>query len=170
MTETSWYLKDLESTHIAMPYEYGGGNEAGKSFIAYGQYGYPDYPSGQVRTSATQWSHFMAAFMNQGTYAGAQILRPETVAQMLAVQYLRFDERRHLAWECNSIGGRNVVGHPGREKGTVTAAWLDPKRSVAVIVFANGDDASHDGPEASPGEKDAITRIVESIFDKYDPQ
>jgi CubicO group peptidase (beta-lactamase class C family) len=81
MTETSWYIKDLESAHIAMPYEYGGGNEAGKSFIAYGQYGYPDYPSGQVRTSATQWSHFMAAFMNQGTYAGAQILRPETVGK-----------------------------------------------------------------------------------------
>ena len=170
MSETSWYLKDLEPAHIAMPYEYGGGHEAGTSFIAYGQYGYPDYPSGQVRTSATQWSHFMAAFMNQGRYAGAHILRPETVAQMLAVQNPSFDEKRRLAWARNSIGGRIVVGHSGREKGTVTAAWFDPKQSVAVIVFANGDDASHDGPEASKGEKDAITRIVESIFDTYDPQ
>jgi len=85
----------------------------------------------------------MMAFMNHGTHTGAQILRPETVAQMLAMQDPGFDEKRRLAWARNAMGGRNVVGHSGREMGTVTAAWFDPEKSIAVIVFANGDDATH---------------------------
>jgi CubicO group peptidase (beta-lactamase class C family) len=170
MNETSWYLRDLEPSHIAMPYAPGDGNGTGAPFVAYGQYGYPDYPSGQVRTSAAQWSHFMAAFMNHGTYAGVQILRPETVAQMLAVQDPGFDEKLRLAWARNAMGGRNVVGHSGREMGTVSAAWFDPEKSVAVIVFANGDDVTHHKHKAFWHKKDAITRIVESIFDKYEPQ
>ncbi|MFW9770076.1 MAG: serine hydrolase domain-containing protein, partial [Candidatus Thorarchaeota archaeon] len=49
MNETSWFLANLDSNHIAMPLEW-----TGSSFEPYGHMGGPIYPAGQLRTSSIQ--------------------------------------------------------------------------------------------------------------------
>ncbi|MBU0754630.1 MAG: beta-lactamase family protein, partial [Planctomycetes bacterium] len=58
MNETSYFLANLDPDHIAMPFAWNG------SYTAYGHFGYSDYPSGQVRTSAPQLLRFLTVFMH----------------------------------------------------------------------------------------------------------
>ncbi|MHC4941950.1 MAG: serine hydrolase domain-containing protein [Planctomycetota bacterium] len=58
MDETSYFFANLDPMHIAMPYHWNG-----STYIAYGHFGYSDYPSGQLRTSAPQLTRFLATFM-----------------------------------------------------------------------------------------------------------
>src|SRR6185436_18023096 len=48
MNNTSWFLSSLDTNNVAMPYKYSGIN----GYIPIGYYCYPDYPGGQLRTSA----------------------------------------------------------------------------------------------------------------------
>jgi CubicO group peptidase (beta-lactamase class C family) len=58
MDETSYFLANLDPDHIAMPYHWDG-----SQYLPYGHYGYSDYPSGQIRTSAPQLIKFLSIFM-----------------------------------------------------------------------------------------------------------
>jgi len=139
MTETSWFLRDLEPSHIAMPYEDASG-PCSVAYRPYGQYGYPDYPSGQVRTSVAQFSRFMRAFLNGGTLDGATILQPETVEQMLSLQSPDLAPNQGLGWiRLVDEDGVVMVGHGGGEHGVLTMAWFCPEKAVGVIVLTNGD-------------------------------
>ena len=69
MNETAWFLSELDTTHIARPYTYSGGN-----YQAHAHYGYSDYPSGQLRTSTLQLSKFLTAFMQGGEINNTRIL------------------------------------------------------------------------------------------------
>ena len=86
MDSTGWHLADLGSAPIAMPYRCNENSSDGKSaFVAhpFGQYGYPDYPDGSLRTSARQLARFLGAIINGGELDGARILKPSTVEAML---------------------------------------------------------------------------------------
>jgi CubicO group peptidase (beta-lactamase class C family) len=61
MDRSSWHLAGLERSQIAMPY-----HDRDGRFVPYGQYGYPDYPDGQLRTSAAQLARHLVAFMRFG--------------------------------------------------------------------------------------------------------
>ena len=52
MGDTGWHLADFAVNEVAMPYE-----SFGTQFVAWGQYGYPDYPDGQARASASKLQH-----------------------------------------------------------------------------------------------------------------
>ena len=58
MTNTGWHLADVERDTVAMPYRIHGGR-----FHPYGQYGYPDYPDGELRTSARHLAHHLSSFV-----------------------------------------------------------------------------------------------------------
>jgi hypothetical protein len=42
-------------------------------------FGLPGYPEGMLRTTLQDFSHFVAAFIQNGTYKDCQVLKPETV-------------------------------------------------------------------------------------------
>ena len=63
MNESGWYLRDLNISHIAMPYYWDGSN-----YIPYGHIGWVDVPAGDLRTSPGQLIHFLTMFINQGIY------------------------------------------------------------------------------------------------------
>ncbi|MEP6973489.1 MAG: serine hydrolase [Actinomycetota bacterium] len=70
----------------------------GPEFVAYGQYGYPDYPDGELRTSARQLSHHLVAFMQFGEFAGTRILQEATVREMRRVQDANVAHGQGLIW------------------------------------------------------------------------
>jgi len=139
MTETSWFLRDLDPSHIAMPYRDMSifGIEL---YSQYGQYGYPDYPSGQIRTSVQQFARFFRAFMNGGTLDGATIVQPQTVDRMFAIQDPSLASHQGLGWiQLTQDDGSIIRGHSGGEHGVHTSAWYSPETGIGVLIFTNAD-------------------------------
>ena len=132
MLESSCFLDPMARSHIAMPYVYG----ARGQYVEWGYECYPDYPNGQLRTSARQLARFLMMFGNAGELDGVRLLAPETVAEM---QTIRAPSQEGLAWQTYKFGGRDVIGHSGVDNGVSTDMWLDPVTGAGFIVLTNSD-------------------------------
>jgi CubicO group peptidase (beta-lactamase class C family) len=82
---------------------------------------------------------FCQMLLNGGTYNGVRIVKPETVARWTAVQGP--GSSRALGWDTptrNSSSGHyfssRSFGHTGF---TGTSIWVDPERSLFVILLTN---------------------------------
>ena len=62
MSATAWFLRDLDSRNLAMPYR----QAADTGFVAYGHNGYPDWPAGQLRSSISDLARFLAVYSSGG--------------------------------------------------------------------------------------------------------
>jgi CubicO group peptidase (beta-lactamase class C family) len=132
MNESSWFLAGLNQAHIAMPYQVG---DAG-TYVAVGYYGYPEYPSGQLRTSGHQLAQFLMMLIQQGTLGSSMILAPSVVSQMLELQPGSIEG---LGIQYFSYGGHKVAGHAGVDVGVSTDMWFDPVTGAGFIVLTNSD-------------------------------
>ncbi len=136
MTQTAFRLKGLNTAMVALPYAW---TKAG-GYKSYGLYGYPDYPDGALRSSVPQMARFLLMFMNGGTWNGAQILAPATVAEMKKVQYPDLDDAQLLAWYMDvRDDGATYIGHNGGDRGIFTEMFYRPSDGVGVLLFCNGD-------------------------------
>lgn len=146
MYEASWFLANLNSNHIAMPYHYDG-----SGYIQYGQSGEPFYPAGQLRTSALQLVRYMTAYMQKGQFGGIRILDSTTVDLMTSIHHSTiYDYWQGLYWfigrfDVPYVGPKIMRGHNGGSHGarTFMAYKQESGESVGAIVFANGE--SDDG-------------------------
>jgi CubicO group peptidase (beta-lactamase class C family) len=147
MNETSFYIAKLNPEKQAHPYTYvekvrrklipgdGDGNllPAGVSpQIGYNEhalYSYPTLADGMIRTSVNQLAKFMIAMMNGGRFEETQLLKEETVDEMLSY------ERQGLGW----LKTGDYWGHDGGDPGCSTEMLFNPKTKVGFIVFANAD-------------------------------
>jgi len=132
MSESSFFLRDLDRAHIAMPYQL----DASGAYVAAGYYAYPDYPDGQLRTSASQLARFLMAFSQYGQLGGVQILERSTIDEMRRQQP---SSQEGLSWEYATIAGHAVMGHNGGDIGVSTGMWFDPATSAGIVVLTNGD-------------------------------
>ena len=133
MDETSWHLADLDASHIAMPYRWNG-----VTYMPYGHYGYSDYPSGQLRTSADQLARFLQAYLRGGELDGNRILEEGTVADMLTPHYPGVRWNQGLVWYRDGAGWQ----HGGGDRGVSTIVSFGRVEGVGVVVLTNGENAS----------------------------
>ena len=135
MTNTAWFMRDLDTTLIARPYQYVGGQ-----YVDYGLYGYPDYPDGQLRTTATSLAHFLQANLEKGFFNGAKMLDSSTVTLMRTAQFPLLDPTQGIVWYRITGGrGRILWGHNGGDLGASTEMFLSEEDSTGVIVLTNGE-------------------------------
>jgi CubicO group peptidase (beta-lactamase class C family) len=145
MRETSFYLSKLDCERHARPYTYlrnlkrklcpgdGDGNLLPKGVspqIGYNEhalYSYPTLADGMVRTSVNQLANFMIAMMNGGRFEGAQLLKEETVKEMLSGGGI-----------CWSRSGDDW-GHDGGDPGCETELLFNPDTRVGLIISANAE-------------------------------
>lgn len=130
MKESSWFLRGLDASHIAVPYD-------GAPLAPQGHYGYPDYPAGQLRTSVTQLSRFLLAFAQKGK-CGTRILEEATVAEIGKPQIPSIEPSQGLVWYVDNKGGRNALGHNGGDVGVSTDMFFDPATGNGYVLLANG--------------------------------
>jgi CubicO group peptidase (beta-lactamase class C family) len=143
MNETAWFLKDLDATHIAMPYH---PNDAGV-LEAQGMYGFLDYPSGQLRTSARQLGRFLAADSRKGELDGKRILGAATVDQMLTEQVpASITSGQSVIWYFDDYSGVRAIGHNGAYYGVSTDMWLDLATGAGFVLLTNGGPYMLEGP------------------------
>ena len=154
MHESSWFLAGLDPTHIAMPYTLEGG-----SYRATGQYGFPDYPDGQLRTSAAQLARFLVMLAGDGSVDGVRVLAPSTIAEMRRSQLPAPDDYQALMLFYATANGREVLGHNGATLGGSTDMWFDPKTGDGWVLLTNGD-AYLDGTDA---QVDAMSMLNDDL-------
>jgi CubicO group peptidase (beta-lactamase class C family) len=140
MYETSWFLADLDTNNVAMPYHYSGG-----TYVPQGYYGYADYPAGQLRTSSIQLARHLLAFLQMGEIDGVRILDSTTVEEMTIIQYPEIYSYQGLVWFHNYTGGRWVWRHGGGDAGVATLASCCFDENSAVVVLTNGESHSATG-------------------------
>jgi len=134
MNDTSFRLKDLNISKIAVPY-----------VVRYGEY-YPllhysilDNAAGGLRTNVLDLSRFLIAHMNGGVYNGVRILREETVEEMHRIQYPsnKYGFQYGLGWQIWKIGGQTYIGHTGGLYGVATNMRFRTSDKVGIIFFTN---------------------------------
>ncbi|QDT99821.1 exo-beta-N-acetylmuramidase NamZ domain-containing protein [Gimesia aquarii] len=92
-------------------------------------------------STAEDLAVYAQAMLNQGSYAGAQILKPEIV-KMMTRGYPVDDVKRGLGWDVLSRYSSNrgdflskqAFGHGGF---TGTSLWIDPAQDLFVIFLSN---------------------------------
>lgn len=102
----------------------------------------PKYPfvraSGGMISTALDYAVFCQMFLNGGVYGGQRVLKEETVKQMTSPQtasiYSPIDRVKResfygYGWAVQKDG---VFVHTGSDG---TAAWVDPKHQLIVLVF-----------------------------------
>jgi len=143
MTETSWFLANLDYNSIATPYTYSGG-----TYTPQPHWGKPNYPSGQLRTSSIHLSQFLRAFMKMGQYQNTRILDSATVALMTKVQNPVISPGMGLIWGINehnipNVGTRIVCAHRGSLSygaSTLFGFVLGTGENVGAVILANKKD------------------------------
>ena len=140
MYKTSWFLAGLDTTTIATPYKWQGGQ-----YIPYCHYGCPDYPDGQLRTTKIELEHFLSAYMNWGQYNGETILDSSTVALILSdhLGYPIYGGDQGLIWFQDArLGNRLPWGHTGGWLGCNTGMFFKQYENWGVICFMNSAPGS----------------------------
>ncbi len=163
MTETNWYLRDIDLKRHLTPYTWVEGGkprgptwgglpqgvirEEGPTFDATLEDGYqpncpynhPNFPDGFLRSSLNGLSRYLRAYLAGGTFEGGRILKPETVDEMLTVQLTSAKGRNQgLTWYADDkIANEFSWGHGGSDPGINNDVRILPGKKIAVIVMTN---------------------------------
>jgi CubicO group peptidase (beta-lactamase class C family) len=110
-----------------------------------------DVPAGGLNTSVLDLSRFVRVVFAGGNAGGRQILKPETLAEMLRPQNaevpLDLDIRVGLGWMLSGLGeidirnGGPVAHHAGATLLFHGQLIILPERKLGVVVLANSDTA-----------------------------
>jgi CubicO group peptidase (beta-lactamase class C family) len=133
MTETSWFVADLDTLQMAMPYTYNG------IYLELGHFSYADYPAGALRTSASQLAHHLIAISQYGRYKDRRILDSATVSAAVTLQCPGLSSIQGLTWHRSTVAGHTVWGHGGGDQGVSTYACVDMDDHFGVVVLTNGE-------------------------------
>ncbi len=108
-----------------------------------------DKPGGGLISSAREMGHFIALYLNGGTYKGAKILSPETTERMFTPQMtdapMSFGKRMGLGWHLNrpalEYAGR-VAHHGGALVNFRSEVCLLPDHGLGVAILSNSSTAT----------------------------
>jgi CubicO group peptidase (beta-lactamase class C family) len=119
-------------------------------------------PAGSSATSADDISHFMFAHLQDGTYNGFQLLKPETIALMHSPQ---FGVNPALPKMClgfyeQTRNGHRMFGHGGDTQYFHSELYLMPDEKVGVFMSVNS---------AGRGETDVRANYINAFLDRYFP-
>ncbi|KPL08354.1 hypothetical protein AMJ86_00985 [bacterium SM23_57] len=136
MHETAWFLSQLDTNNIAMPYHWDGA-----AYIPYGHIGKPYYPCGTLRTSSRQLARLLTAFMQYGVIDDTvRILDSATVELMTTSQYPILNPEQGLFWYKKYLDGRWIWGHQGWSHGIRGRIAFDWNNNTGSVVLTNGED------------------------------
>lgn len=134
MEHTGWFLSEIDQNLVAHPYTYAGGN-----YHDEGLYGYPDYPDGQLRTTAISLAKFLWMHMNNGAFDGTQILDNNTVAAMRTIQFPNIADDQGLIWYFYTEADGLWWGHNGGDLGISTDMYFNETTGTGLVVLTNGE-------------------------------
>ena len=129
MVNTSWFLRNLDSTLVAKTYV----KQDSLGLIFKGHNGYPDYPGGQLRTSIADFSNLIVAYLNSEN--NKFILSKKTTSQITPIPQI--SQEGYYTWFLTAINSHLYYTHGGGDTGVRTIVLMDVSRKNAIIIFAN---------------------------------
>jgi len=118
-------------------------------------------------SSASDLAVFAQMLLNGGEYGGVRIVHPETVARWTARQGK--GSSRALGWDTPSKGSSSghffsprSFGHTGF---TGTSIWIDPERSLFVILLTNRVDPTRANTRHEPLRRAIADAVQQAILD-----
>ena len=133
MSETSWFLSNLNSSHIAIPYTH-----TSSGFVPYGHYSSAVYPCGFLRTSITQQARLLIALMEGGIYGDSAILENSTLQLMMTHHYPDLAPNYGFFFQHSGV----LWGHGGSGPGVSTRIFFYPEAHEGVVVMMNFQDST----------------------------
>ena len=102
---------------------------------------------GDLFISAQDLAKFGIALAGDGHYGDFQVLSPEAVEEMNALQFKTAKVERGLALSITEdlVSGRTLYGHPGQSYGMVSGLYYDPTDSSGVVFLTNGCNVQKNG-------------------------
>lgn len=159
MFNTSFRLRDVNISNLAIPYEYTKGN-----YLAHPHYGMMIlHSAGSMRTTIEDLSHFLIVHMNGGTWEGIEILKNSTVELMHKDHYSSDGNERYglgFSVKINKFG-KKEIGHSGGWPGVHTIMKYRPEDKTAMIALTNSMTSDL---EVTLIESIAIRIIFNSFF------
>jgi len=125
---------------MAVSYAFEAGGYKEKPFEIVKSFG----PAGGQSASATDMVRFAQAILNGGSLDGAQILRPETVEEMLSLQFTHDDRLMGMAlgWYETDMEGTRVLGHGGDTRWFHSYLGVDETHDLAFFASFGGSGGS----------------------------
>lgn len=130
MTNTSWFLKNLDTSQVAKTYA---GNDS-TGFVFRGHNGYPDYPGGQLRTSIDDFAKLIAGYLSSSDQF---ILTEETRSRITPAPAIAHDG--FFSWFLRPVADHLYYVHPGGDIGARAIVLMDVSQNNAMILFANSE-------------------------------
>ena len=119
-----------------------GTGSAPSSLVPYENYGYADYPSGQLRTTANNLANFMSLFINDGYNEGVRILDSETIDLLKTFHFPFLNSIQGLVWYYKNQNGRTLLGHNGGDSGSCTEMFISTPNNLGVILLSNSNNCN----------------------------
>ena len=130
MSNTSWFLRNLDSTLVAKTYVK---DSLGLTFK--GHNGYPDYPGGQLRTSISDFSKLIVGYLNSEN--NEFILQKETTLKITPTPQISHEG--FYTWFITAINNSIYYSHDGGDVGVRTIVVMNVNNKSSIIIFANSD-------------------------------
>lgn len=149
LTHTGWFLADFDDPDaIARPHEF---DELGWTVREH--YGYPTWPDGQLRTTASELGSLLRLVLGDGEVDGVRLFEPGALDPLrtapvpgLADWFLAaFLRQQYLFWFAAELDGRALIGHDGDDYGVSTEMFYDQATGVGVVLLANISDGANGG-------------------------
>lgn len=134
MNHTAWFLSDMDTTNLSMPYYYQSG-----TYYPIGYFAHPGYPSSLLKSCSSDLARYLMAYINKGELNGVRILNSNTVSVMNTVHYPQIAPSQGLIWRLDYRGGSKIWYHGGKQYGTSTRISYNPDEKFGVIILSNMD-------------------------------
>jgi CubicO group peptidase (beta-lactamase class C family) len=132
MGDTAWFLSDLDSCPPAIPYTH----DPDSGFVVHPHNGYPDWPAGQLRSSARDMARFLAVYTSGGTHDSQPVIN-ERIIELLSPRTLHSGFH---TWGLGALRNRQILYiHQGGDLGVRSAMGFHQSEARGVVVLANGE-------------------------------
>lgn len=126
MDRSGWHIADFDPDRVASPHVRHRGQD-----VPVPHFGWPDYPDGSLRASATDLGVFLAAVMERDP----ALLDPDTMDEMMPAP----GEEQGLVWFRQPLDDRGLLGHDGSDTGSAAEMFYDPETGVGFVLLMNAE-------------------------------
>jgi CubicO group peptidase (beta-lactamase class C family) len=168
MYNTSFYFSSYNINQLARLYSWVIGIYLKRPYIQAS-----NLAGGGLKTSVSDFSHFLIMHTSGGTYDGVRILSEESVEEMHRVQYPGyFDDEIYLhglGWYQATINNETYGGHGGNFAGARAEMRMRYSDRIGILYFWNQNSFILMQLKKTPlNEKEAAINIENALFEKAD--
>ncbi|WP_210419482.1 serine hydrolase [Pedobacter sp. KBS0701] len=139
MEDTGWFMSEINLKKHTKLYK-----KQDNNVREIPLYGCTTYPDGGVRSSVDNLSNFFICLLNDGKYKNRQVLKAESVMEMLRFQFDEANKPENVKPKSLNSGifwatkmGATRIGHNGSDPGVRVFMLSDLNKQVGVILFIN---------------------------------